>query len=194
LLKKLENASDQEELFTLLEREREDASPSEAKEPEAPQAAPASEPDEVLEPGQRVGWPAPSKVAEFYPVALDAWTRLGELARGTRYDLSPREVQVELPVFDGEGQQIGTRKEVQVTEPLTVLAQATAPVAAKRLPALVTTPEAGLALAVAAILLLPAVEHLAQIISSWWGKRSSSSSPKAEPSSLSTLRQVSEVA
>ncbi len=179
LLKKLERAGDSDELFRLLEEERAEASPPPAADP-TPPSEPAQT-GEVLEPGQRPGWPAPSVVAQHVPMSRDLWTQVAARAAGTRYAecLARREVILEVPVFDGAGEQTATRKEVVTYDPTETLAQATAPVVAAELPHLAThlatTPAAALVISVAMVVGPTAAAHLWEVASDavqrWWRRR-----------------------
>lgn len=144
-IKRLEEAESEEELLDkaeeLLEQKRGRVRAAPAEAPAQPQ----------LEPGQKPGWPPPSQIAAMQEMAQGLWSAIGRALKGTRYELKPEEKEV-----------VGEDGKVQTVtvDPEKVLADATAPVLAKHVPAEFTTPESMLALAVASILLPRAIEHL----------------------------------
>jgi hypothetical protein len=172
-LAKLQDADDTDELFSRLESLRGGGeAPKREPEPTQPATSPV-EPTETLEPGQRPGWPPPSQVAEFYPLAADLWSRVAERTKGTRFSLEPRKVLFE----DLDG----TRNELEV-RPLDTLAAGTAPVLAQRVPEVATSPEAGLVIAVASVfgpaLLEWAWEGLSTAWARWRARRAIPDSPE----------------
>lgn len=152
LLKKVEDSGTAEELMERLEQARRGA---ETPPPVAPaDAAPpavAGEPVVVLEPGQQPGWPPPSVVAQFQPLALMLWSGIATVLEPTRYALKPKTIEVD-----------GTELRV---EPVTQLASATAPVMAKYLSVAATSPEAGLLLAIGLCFAPAMLDHAKTLVS-----------------------------
>lgn len=154
MLQKLESSSDADELMSRIEELRGDGA---APQKEA-QGPPVREVEgQALEPGQRPGWPAPSVVAAYYPVAVDLWRAVGSELEGTAFDISAHEVEV----IDPDG-----RRVTRVVDHVETLAAGTAPLMAKRIPDAVTTPEAGFALALASVFLPP----LMRAVGRWVGR------------------------
>lgn len=143
MLQRLESAADADELLSKVDELRREQGKPEPKSATGPVREVEGE---ALEPGQRPGWPAPSLVARYYPVALDLWRSASSQLEGTDFALSVKEVEV----VDHDG-----HREVHRLDPIETLAAASAPVLAKRVPEQVTSPEAGLALALATVFLPP---------------------------------------
>lgn len=70
ILQKLESCEDADELFDRIEQLRAERAPR--PDEASPSKVERTYEGEVLEPGQRVGWPAPSKVAQFYPTGMSS--------------------------------------------------------------------------------------------------------------------------
>lgn len=126
------------------------------------------------EPGQRPGWPAPSVIAQYQPMAFDLWRQLQLGLAGTRYAIPPPEV-VELPTLDDKGEPAMARITI---DKLAVLAEGTAPVLAKWLPSVATTPESAFVQVVAMVFLPPALGHAKEFVTAWMNQPAA---PPAEP-------------
>lgn len=114
----------------------------------SPSSADIATPTEtpLLEPGQRPGWPPPSLVAQYEPMAMELWQTFNAMVlSGTPFELKPRHAESGPTVH-----------------PVEVLAKATAPVAAKYLPKVADTPEAMLGAALAMAFGAPLVAFVRQ--------------------------------
>ncbi|MFZ5469464.1 MAG: hypothetical protein ACOZIN_08510 [Myxococcota bacterium] len=124
------------------------------------QAAPAIP---TMEPGQRPGWPPPSLVAEFSPVALQLWD-------GARRVLPARYASaLEARTING-----------QEVRPVELLAHGTAPVLAKWVPEVATTPEAALAVAVVTVFGPVALAHAKELVGAWLASREDARATEGE--------------
>lgn len=136
-LERLKGAKSTDELYQRA-RELESGAPTSAGE-KAP-APKAAEPEPVS------SWPSKEAVAGMHPLALMLWGQVAEATKGTRYELKARE-------HDG-----------QRMEPVAFLADATAPVLAKYVPAVASTPEAAMLAAVAMVFGPALLSHAKELI------------------------------
>ncbi len=158
-LDKFKAAKDLDELERLIDAERgknppeqPTAQPAPAQAPPAAEGAKSGAAQQAAAQQQHAGWPSAAQIAAFQPMALQIWGGIAGALSGTRYQIDqPRRVQV------GPGEFVDV-------PPVPMLADATAPVLAKYLPAEAVSPEVALLLAVGIVFLPPATAHLVELV------------------------------